>query len=84
MLGVKFKAVTGYKGLKDVETAILQNEGQLANSSLPGWRASIEPTMVKQGIVIPLWQVAPPRQGRLSAQPRGAGNPDLRGVFTPR
>jgi hypothetical protein len=63
LLGVKYKPVVGYRGLKEVETAILQNEGQLANSSLPGWRASIEPTMAKQGIVIPLWQVAPGRNG---------------------
>lgn len=75
VLGVKFKAVTGYKGLKEVETAILQNEGQLANSSLPGWRASIEPTMAKQNIVIPLWQVAPPGKG--GSYPRSKVVPEL-------
>jgi tripartite-type tricarboxylate transporter receptor subunit TctC len=64
LLGVKYRPVVGYRGLRDVETAILQNEGQLANSSLPGWRASIQPTMEKQGIVIPLWQLAPPRNGK--------------------
>jgi hypothetical protein len=57
VMGVKFSPVPGYRGLKDVETAILQNEGQLANTSLPGWTASISPTMAKQGIVIPLWQL---------------------------
>ncbi len=75
ILGVKFKAVTGYRGLKEVETAILQNEGQLANSSLPGWRASIEPTMAKQGIVLPLWQVAPPGKG--GTHPRSVAVPEL-------
>jgi tripartite-type tricarboxylate transporter receptor subunit TctC len=60
MLGISYKPVPGYKGLKPVETAILQNEGQVANTSLPGWLASVEPTMGKQGLVIPLWQVAPP------------------------
>lgn len=74
LLGIKFKPVSGYKGLKDVETAILQNEGQLANSSLPGWRASIEPTMMKQGIVIPLWQIAPPVKG---AYPRSPAVPEI-------
>jgi hypothetical protein len=74
LLGVKFKPVSGYKGLKDVETAILQNEGQLANSSLPGWRASIEPTMAKKGIVIPLWQVAPPGKG---SYPRSPAVPEI-------
>lgn len=75
LLGVKFRAVTGYRGLKEVETAILQNEGQLANSSLPGWRASIEPTMAKHGIVIPLWQVAPPGKG--GTYPRSPVVPEL-------
>ena len=74
LLGIKFKAVAGYKGLKDVETAILQNEGQLANSSLPGWRASIEPTMAKQGIVMGLWQVAPPAKG---GYPRSPAVPEI-------
>jgi len=75
LLGVKYKPVPGYRGLKEVETAILQNEGQLANSSLPGWRASIEPTMAKQGIVIPLWQVAPPAKD--GSYPRSAAVPEI-------
>jgi tripartite-type tricarboxylate transporter receptor subunit TctC len=57
LLGIKYKAVPGYKGLKGVETAILQGEGHMANSSLPGWRASIQPTMEKRGLVIPLWHL---------------------------
>jgi tripartite-type tricarboxylate transporter receptor subunit TctC len=75
LLGLKYKPVIGYRGLKEVETAILQNEGQLANSSLPGWRASIEPTMGKQGIVMPLWQVAPPGKG--GSYPRSAVVPEM-------
>jgi tripartite-type tricarboxylate transporter receptor subunit TctC len=55
LLGVKYKLVSGYKGLKEVETAVLQNEVQLSNSSLPGFRASITPTMVATGIVTPLF-----------------------------
>ncbi len=74
LLGVKFKPVPGYKGLKDVETAILQNEGQLANSSLPGWRASIEPTMANKGTVMALWQVAPPVKG---GYPRSPSVPEI-------
>ncbi|MEX2034727.1 MAG: hypothetical protein WEA28_06000 [Xanthobacteraceae bacterium] len=62
ILGVKYTQVSGYRGLKDVQTAILQNEGQMANTSLPGWRASIEPTMAKQGMVMGLWQIAPPNK----------------------
>jgi hypothetical protein len=57
MLGITYQAVPAYRGLKDVETAILQNIGQMANSSLSGWAASVEPTMGH--VVIPLWQLAP-------------------------
>ena len=60
VLGVKYTAVPGYRGLKDVETAILQNEGQFANTSLPGWSASIGPTMAKQGIVVGLFHLVAP------------------------
>jgi tripartite-type tricarboxylate transporter receptor subunit TctC len=60
VLGVKYTAVPGYRGLKDVETAILQNEGQFANTSLPGWTASIAPTMAKQGVVVGLWHMIAP------------------------
>jgi tripartite-type tricarboxylate transporter receptor subunit TctC len=74
MLGVSYKAVTGYKGLKPVETAILQNEGQMANTSLPGWLASVEPTMGKQGMVTPLFQISPPDDG---AYPRYASIPNI-------
>ncbi|MEE9231132.1 MAG: hypothetical protein V3U86_10545 [Acidobacteriota bacterium] len=56
LLGVKYTPVPGYRGLKKVEAAILKNEGQLANSSLPGWKGSIEPTMGKEGLVIPIFQ----------------------------
>lgn len=75
MLGIPFKPVHGYKGLKEVETAILQNEGQVANSSLPGWLASIVPTMGKQGLVIPLWQIAAPGPG--GTYPRAKAIPDI-------
>lgn len=54
MLGVPYLAVPGYKGLKAVEAAVLKNEGQFANTSLPGWLASIEPTFGNE--VIALWQ----------------------------
>jgi tripartite-type tricarboxylate transporter receptor subunit TctC len=57
ILGVSYQKVAGYRGLKDVQTAILQNEGQLTNTSLPGWTASVAPTMGRKGIVLPLWQL---------------------------
>ena len=36
LLGVKYQAVPAFRGLKDVETAILQNQGQLAEYVAPG------------------------------------------------
>ena len=73
LLGVKFQAIPSYRGLKDVETAILQNIGQMANSSLSGWRGSVEPTM--GNIVIPLWQLAP--RASNGSYPRSKALPDL-------
>ena len=73
LLGLKYQPVPAYRGLKEVETAILQNIGQLANTSLSGWRGSVEPTM--GDIVIPLWQLAP--RGKDGSYPRSAALPDL-------
>ncbi len=73
VLGLKYQPIPAYRGLKEVETAILQNIGQLANSSLSGWRGSVEPTM--GNIVIPLWQLAP-RAGN-GTHPRSRALPDL-------
>ena len=73
LLGLKYQAIPAYRGLKEVETAILQNEGQMANTSLPGWRGSVEPTMGT--LVIPLWQLA--ARGKDGGTPRSRALPDL-------
>ena len=73
LLGVKYQAVPAYRGLKDVETAILQNIGQMANSSLSGWSASVEPTMGH--LVLPLWQLSPRADD--GSYPRSPALPDL-------
>jgi len=73
LLGVKFQPIPAYRGLKEVETAILQDIGQLANSSLSGWRASVEPTM--SDVVIPLWQLSP--RAKNGSYPRSAALPDM-------
>jgi len=73
LLGIKYQAVPAYRGLKEVETAILQNIGQFANTSLPGWRGSVEPTMGE--LVMPLWQIAP--RGKDGGTPRSRAMPDL-------
>jgi tripartite-type tricarboxylate transporter receptor subunit TctC len=73
LLGLKYQAVPAYRGLKEVETAILQNQGQMANTSLPGWFGSVEPTMGH--LVIPLWQIA--ARAKDGSYPRSRALPDL-------
>jgi hypothetical protein len=74
LLGLKYQAVPAFRGLKEVETAILQNEGQFANTSLPGWRGSIESSM--GNIVMPLVADRGAREGRqLPAQPGASDLP---------
>jgi tripartite-type tricarboxylate transporter receptor subunit TctC len=73
ILGLKYQAIPAYRGLKEVETAILQNIGQLANSSLPGWRGSIQTSM--GDVVIPLWQVA--ARAKDGSYPRSPAVPEL-------
>ena len=51
----------------------LQNIGQMANTSLPGWTGSVVPTM--GDIVMPLWQVA--ARGPGGSYPRSPALPDL-------
>jgi hypothetical protein len=72
LLGVKYHAIPAYRGLKEVETAILQNIGQMANSSLSGWSGSVEPTMGH--LVMPLWQLSPRKNG---SYPRSKALPNL-------
>lgn len=70
LLGIKFKAVAGYGGNKDVEIAIQQNEVQYSNNSLPGYRASTEPGLIKTGVAIPLYQFdSRDAQGKFSGSP---------------
>jgi tripartite-type tricarboxylate transporter receptor subunit TctC len=74
LVGVKYEPIPAYRGLKDVETAILQNIGQAANTSLSGWAGSVEPTMGKEGVILPLWQLSP-RKG--NAYPRTKALPNM-------
>lgn len=73
ILGLKYQAIPAYRGLKEVETAILQNIGQLANTSLPGWRGSIQTSM--GDVVMPLWQVA--ARAKDGSYPRSPAVPEL-------
>jgi len=73
LLGLQYQPVPAYIGLKEVETAILQNVGQMADTSLSGWTGSVEPAM--GNVVIPLWQLSP--RARDGSYPRSPAVPDL-------
>jgi tripartite-type tricarboxylate transporter receptor subunit TctC len=60
MLGVAHKYVTAYRGSQAARLALQQNEINLYSESPPSYRAVVEPTLVRDGLVIPLWYEAIP------------------------
>ncbi|HKA82125.1 MAG TPA: hypothetical protein VKD43_18935 [Xanthobacteraceae bacterium] len=70
MLGVAYKYVTSYRGSQGARLALQQNEINLYSESPPSYRAVVEPSLVRDGLVIPIWYEAlpgaetfrPPRQ----------------------
>jgi hypothetical protein len=73
LLGIKYQPVPAFRGLKEVETAILQNTGQMADTSLSGWLGSAQPSM--KDLIIPVWQLAP--RGKNGDHPRDRSLPDM-------
>jgi tripartite-type tricarboxylate transporter receptor subunit TctC len=55
MLGVPFKYVTGYRSNQNARLALQQNEINFFAESPPGYRSVVEPSLVKNGQVIPLY-----------------------------
>lgn len=55
LLEIDCQVVTGYKGGGGVNTAMLQDEVQLSNISLPGYRGAVMPMLVESGLVMPLF-----------------------------
>ncbi len=54
-LGVEYQYVTGFPGGADVFNAIRRGEVDIQVASLGLYRFSIEPTLVDEGLAIPLW-----------------------------
>lgn len=54
--GVKYKTIPGYRGLSDVELAVHQGDLNAANTSLPGWFATVKSLLAGLGSVMPLFQ----------------------------
>jgi tripartite-type tricarboxylate transporter receptor subunit TctC len=55
LLGLKYKYITGYTGAAEARLALEQKEIQMTAESLPTYRLSIEPALVRTGKAIPLW-----------------------------
>ena len=55
MLGVPYRHVTGYRSNNTARMALQQNEINFFSESPPGYRSVVEPSLVKDGIVIPTW-----------------------------
>jgi len=54
-LGVEYQYVTGFPGAADVFNAVRRGEVNIQVASLSLYRFSIEPTLVDEGVAIPLW-----------------------------
>lgn len=56
LLGAKYYSITGYKGVRDVDMAILQGQIQLVSNSVSGYNSYAKPHLVDKGFAIPLLQ----------------------------
>jgi tripartite-type tricarboxylate transporter receptor subunit TctC len=75
LLGAQYRLIPGYRGMREADLAMMQDDVQLVSNSLPGYNAFIKPNMVDKGLAIPVLQYE-----------RGDGNlkrsPDLPDVPT--
>ncbi len=55
ILGVPHQYVTGYNSNSDARLAVERNEIQFFTEGTPGYRSQVQPRMVKEGLVIPLY-----------------------------
>jgi tripartite-type tricarboxylate transporter receptor subunit TctC len=55
LLGVSHQYVTGYNSNSDARLAVERNEIQFFTEGTPGYRSQVQPRMVKEGIVVPIY-----------------------------
>lgn len=72
VLGVPYKAVTGFPGANDIVKAVLQGEVNMSASSLPAFLSQVTPSVIKPGIGIALWHY-----DIIGDDGQPEGNPDL-------
>jgi tripartite-type tricarboxylate transporter receptor subunit TctC len=55
ILGVPHQYVTGYNSNSDARLAVERNEIQFFTEGTPGYRSQVQPRMVKEGVVLPVY-----------------------------
>jgi len=55
LLGIPYRYISGYPGAAEARLALERNEIQFTSESMPTYRVSIEPSLVKAGVVVPVW-----------------------------
>ncbi len=55
ILGVPHQYVTGYNSNSDARLAVERNEVQFFTEGTPGYRSQVQPRMVKDGMVVPVY-----------------------------
>jgi tripartite-type tricarboxylate transporter receptor subunit TctC len=55
ILGVPHQYVTGYNSNSDARLALERNEIQFFTEGTPGYRSQVQPRMVKEGLVVPVY-----------------------------
>ncbi|MGQ3489052.1 hypothetical protein [Roseovarius pacificus] len=69
LLDVPYNLVSGYKGLKAIATAVLQDEVQLSNGSLTSYSSAIIPMLVEPGVATPLFHFDVEKDGEFHPDP---------------
>jgi tripartite-type tricarboxylate transporter receptor subunit TctC len=58
VMGLPYRAVTGFPSAGDLNKAFQQNEINMSTSSLPAYQTQVVPNIIATGIGIPLWHYA--------------------------
>lgn len=69
ILDIDYDLVSGYRSLKNVDTAMLQDEIQLSNGSIAGFSSSVVPTLIEPGVALALFHFDVEEDGTFKANP---------------
>ena len=73
LLGIPYRYISGYPGAAEARLALERDEIQFTAESMPTYRVSIEPSMVKTGQAVTIWYDT-------QAAASGAPHPDAQGI----